>query len=187
MIDFDHIEGDCRAVWEEAYVKLSDEDKARILLVYITPSGHGLKVPDEACKDASRGAFLTTREDIILINEEKLFTYENEEFGKKYNEEYHAGHSQPTLQSEELRVKSEEFAAAPDNSQFSILNSQLEYHGVPYSKIVEAWLGGKKVEPGDRHRTSLILADHLRYITDNDPALIERILRETPFVKDIIE
>ena len=212
VIDFDHIEGDCRAVWEEAYAKLSDEDKARILLVYITPSGHGLKVvfmadvavgnlidnqkdfsaklglnPDEACKDASRGAFLTTREDIILINEEKLFTYENEEYGKKYNEEYHAGHSQPTLQVENGELKIENLAAAPENSQLSPLNSQLEYHGVPYSKIVEAWLGGKKVEPGDRHRTSLILADHLRYITDNDPALIERILRETPFVKDIIE
>ncbi len=122
VIDFDHIEGDCRAVWEEAYAKLSDEDKARILLVYITPSGHGLKVvfmadvnvgnlidnqkdfskklglnPDEACKDASRGAFLTTREDILFINEKKLFTYENTEFGEKYNSQYHAGHSQPTL------------------------------------------------------------------------------------------
>ena len=50
-----------------------------------------------------------------------------------------------------------------------------------------AWLGDKTVEPGDRHRTSLVLADHLRYITDNDPVLIERILRETPFVKDIVE
>ena len=101
VIDFDHIEGDCREVWAEAFAKLSDEDKARILLVYVTPSGHGLKVvfmadvnvgnlidnqkafsaklglnPDEACKDASRGAFLTTRQDIILLNE-KLFTYEN--------------------------------------------------------------------------------------------------------------
>jgi len=237
VIDFDHVDESLtpspspkgegsnytiREIWEEAYAKLSDEDKARILLVYITPSGHGLKVvfmadvavgnlidnqkdfsaklglnPDEACKDASRGAFLTTREDIILINEEKLFTYENEEFGKKYNEEYHAGHSQPTLQVEngELKIlgrakrqsRAENLAAAPENSQLSPFNSQLEYHGVPYSKIVEAWLGGKKVEPGDRHRTSLILADHLRYITDNDPVLIERILRDTPFVKDIIE
>ena len=117
VIDFDHIEGDCRAVWEEAYAKLSDEDKARILLVYITPSGHGLKVvfmadvavgnlidnqkdfsaklglnPDEACKDASRGAFLTTREDIILLDE-RIFTYENPEFGENYNEQYHAGKS----------------------------------------------------------------------------------------------
>ena len=61
------------------------------------------------------------------------------------------------------------------------------YHGVPYAKIVEAWLGDKKVQTGDRHRTSLVLADHLRYITDNDPVLIEKILRQTPFVKEIIE
>ena len=32
-----------------------------------------------------------------------------------------------------------------------------------------------------------MLADHLRYITDNDPVLIEKILRETPFVRDIVE
>jgi hypothetical protein len=226
VIDFDHIEGDCRTVWEEAYNKLSDEDKARILFVFVTPSGHGLKVvfmadagvgnlidnqivfskklglnPDEACKDASRGAFLTTSEDIIFIDEEKLITYESEEFGKKYNEEYHAGHSQPTLKvdSGECKVESQlkvdsaadggdtlnsELATAP---KLSTLNSKLEYHGVPYAKIVEAWLGDKKVEPGDRHRTSLVLADHLRYITDNDPVLIERILRDTPFVKDIVE
>ena len=61
------------------------------------------------------------------------------------------------------------------------------YHGVPYSEIVEAWIGDKKIEQGDRHRTSLVLADHLRYITDNDPVLIEKILRQTPFVKEIIE
>ena len=60
--------------------------------------------PDEACKDASRGAFLTTREDIILIDEERLFTYENEEFGKKYNEQYHHGKSQPTLDFAEIVV-----------------------------------------------------------------------------------
>ena len=61
------------------------------------------------------------------------------------------------------------------------------YHGVPYQKIVEAWLGGEEPQQGDRHRTSLVLADHLRYITDNDPKLIEQILRETPFVKEIVE
>ena len=62
----------------------------------------------------------------------------------------------------------------------------LTYHNVPYQTIVAAWLGDKKIEQGDRHRTSLVLADHLRYITDNDPKLIEQILRETPFVKEII-
>jgi len=211
VADYDHLQCDVRKLWEEAYAKLSDEDKARIVLVYVTPSGEGLKVVfmadvnvgnlidnqidfsaklglplDESCKDGCRGAFMTTEEDIILLDE-RIFDYENTEFGEKYNEEYHAGHSQPTLQIENGELKIENLAAAPENSQLSPFNSQLEYHGVPYSKIVEAWLGDKKVKQGDRHHTSLILADHLRYITDNDPVLIERILRETPFVKDIIK
>ena len=99
VIDFDHVDEGVqttplREIWAEAYDRLSDEDKARVLFVFITPSGHGLKVvfmadpavgnlidnqivfsqklglnPDEACKDASRGAFLTTSEDVILLDE----------------------------------------------------------------------------------------------------------------------
>ena len=122
VIDYDHIEGDVRKVWEEAYAKLSEEDKQKILFVYVTPSGHGLKVvfmadpaignlisnqivlslkmgltPDKSCSDGSRGAFLTTIDDVIFIDKEKLINYENEEFGKKYNESYHAGKSQCTI------------------------------------------------------------------------------------------
>ena len=44
VIDFDHVEGDCREVWQQAFSRLSDEDKARILFVFVTPSGHGLIV-----------------------------------------------------------------------------------------------------------------------------------------------
>ena len=223
VIDFDHVQGDVRKVWAEAYSKLSDEDKARILFVYVTPSGHGLKVvfmadanignlidnqivfslklgldPDEACKDASRGEFLTTNEDVIFINEEKLINYENKEFGEKYNEEYHAGHSQPTIDVDKVRAGIADMAsvesagenqqAIPGGDGGNLRDVEsLTYHGVPYSKIVAAWVGDKKIEQGDRHRTSLVLADHLRYITDNDPKLIEQILRETPFVKEIIE
>ena len=223
MIDFDHIEGDPREVWAAAFARLSDEDKARVLFVFVTPSGHGLKVvfiadaavgnlidnqkvfsqklglnPDEACKDASRGAFLTTREDIILIDEERLFTYENEEFGKKYNEQYHHGKSQPTLDFAEDSSAAGSVAAVQGAGENQPLVSggdgndarvaeSMTYHNVPYQTIVAAWLGDKKIEQGDRHRTSLVLADHLRYITDNDPKLIEQILRETPFVKEIID
>ena len=223
VIDYDHIEGDVRKVWEEAFNKLSEEDQKRILFVFVTPSGHGLKVvfmadpaignlidnqivfslkmglnPDESCKDASRGAFLTTSEDVIFIDEEQLINYENEEFGKKYNESYHAGHSQPTIDIDKARAdyNGDSSLQAAGENQPAVSGSHGEdprdaepvmYHGVPYNKIVEAWLGDKKVEPGDRHHTSLILADHLRYITDNDPVLIEKILRQTPFVKDIVE
>ena len=213
-----------REIWTEAYNKLSDEDKAKIVLVFVTPSGEGLKVVfeadvnvgnlidnqldfsaklglklDESCKDGCRGAFMTTAEDIISINEEKLITYENKEFGEKFNAEYRAGHSQPTISgrilplsrgsqrgSEQGNCKADQ-TTPPDGTPPNLGGEEDTYHGVPYAKIVEAWLDGKTVEPGDRHRTSLCLADHLRYITDNDPVLIERILREVPFVAEIVK
>ena len=219
VIDFDHIEGDCREVWAEAYAKLSDEDKARILLVYVTPSGHGLKVvfmadvnvgnlidnqkafsaklglnPDEACKDASRGAFLTTRQDIILLNE-KLFTYENEEFGKKYNDEYHAGHSQPTLNFAESHPDHAGVASvqtAAENQQ-GVLDGNgggvqsadaLSYNGVPYTKIIEAWLEGVNLEQ-NRHNTLVELTSHLRYLIGKNAKKIEEVVMQLPWVKDL--
>ena len=228
VIDFDHVEGDVRKVWEEAFSKLSDEDKAKILFVFVTPSGHGLKVvfmadasvgnlidnqivfsrklglnPDESCKDGSRGAFLTTEEDIILLDE-RIITYENPEFGEKYNEAYHEGKTQATITNTNSTNLTNNPSTSsgtkdscnlsdpcsennPSNPSNSCSVKELVYHGVPYSKIIEAWIGDKKVEQGDRHRTSLVLADHLRYITDNDPKLIEQILRQTPFVQEIVD
>ena len=219
VIDFDHIEGDCREVWAEAFAKLSDEDKARILLVYITPSGHGLKVvfmadvnvgnlidnqkafsaklglnPDEACKDASRGAFLTTRQDIILLNE-KLFTYENEEFGKKYNDEYHAGHSQPTLNFAEshpdhagmasVQTVGKDQQGVLDGNGGSVQSADaLSYNGVPYTKIIEAWLEGVNLEQ-NRHNTLVELASHLRYLIGKNAKKIEEVVMQLPWVKDL--
>ena len=208
VADYDHMEGDVREIWQQAYEKLTDEDKARIMLVFVTPSGQGLKVvftadvntgnlfdnianmseklglvADKSGKDGCRGAFMTTENDIISLNE-NLFTYEDKAFGEKYNVEYRAGHSAPTK-----AVAVADNKAQHNGGESRKVDNQemVTYHGVPYSKIVEAWLGDKKVESGDRHHTSLVLADHLRYITDNDAVLIEQILRQTPFVKDIVE
>jgi hypothetical protein len=219
VIDFDHIEGDCRAVWEEAYAKLSDEDKARILLVYITPSGHGLKVvfmadvavgnlidnqkdfsailglnPDEACKDASRGAFLTTREDIILLDE-RIFTYENPAFGEKYNERYHQGKSQPTdLFTTTMTTKTTDAAsggnslASSEDEKLSELSSKkepdLSYNGVPYVKIIEAWLDGKDLT-NKRHDTLVELANHLRYLCGKNAKKIEEVVMQLAWVQDL--
>ena len=209
-----------REIWEEAYSKLSDEDKARILLVYITPSGHGLKVvfkadvtvgnlidnqkdfsaklglnPDEACKDASRGAFLTTREDILLINENELFTYENNEFGEKYNSQYHAGHSQPTLDSAKTDAGGSGMAAvqaAGENQQGvhdgnggSLQSAEsLSYNGVPYVKIIEAWLDGKDLT-NKRHDTLVELANHLRYLCGKNAKKIEKVVMQLAWVQDL--
>ena len=220
VIDFDHIDSltpdpspkgegsrkTVREIWDEAYAKLSDEDKARILLVYVTPSGHGLKVvfiadaavgnlidnqkvfsqklglnPDEACKDASRGAFLTTREDILLINEEKLFTYENEEFGKKYNAEYHAGHSGPTKTAAVADTK-----AGQGSETVGTVDAQkvVTYNDVPISKIIEAWMEGRNLT-NHRHDTLVELTDHLRYLIGKNPTKITEVVMTLPWVQDL--
>ncbi|MBR4731050.1 MAG: hypothetical protein IK075_12450 [Prevotella sp.] len=228
VIDFDHVdeqtlpqplpkkEGSSytlREIWDEAYAKLSDEDKARILLVYITPSGHGLKVvfmadvnvgnlidnqkdfsaklglnPDEACKDASRGAFLTTSEDIIFIDESRLFTYENEEFGKKFNEQYHHGKSQPTI---ETYPDSEHTGTVPAvrSSQSTeglspACSAEETYNGVPYSKIIEAWLEGVNLE-NNRHNTLTALAADLRYILGFNAKKITEQVMQLQWVQEL--
>ncbi len=104
---------------EKKLSKLS-ELSSRILLVYVTPSGHGLKVVfkadvqkgnlidnqhamaevlgvevDESCKDASRMSFICKESDILYIDKE-LFTYENKEFAERYDALYRDGHSQAT-------------------------------------------------------------------------------------------
>ena len=91
-----------------------------ILLVYITPSGKGLKIVfkadaskgnlidnqhamakvlgvevDESCKDASRMSFICKESDILYIDKE-LFTYENKEFSERFTALYRDGHSQAT-------------------------------------------------------------------------------------------
>ena len=243
VIDFDHVDSltpdpspkgegskkTVREIWDEAYAKLSDEDKARILFVFVTPSGHGLKVvfiadvnvgnlidnqkdfsaklglnPDEACKDASRGAFLTTSEDIILIDEEKLFTYENEEFGKRYNALYRNGHSQSTKETHlaaddrtnrtdsvdnhtEKKSLSPVVLAEEKNSENPL--SSAAYHGVPYQKIIEAWatqrFGAK--EGASRHEASVVLARDLYIMTDRDKQKTLALLMVQPWVQQIIE
>ena len=223
VIDYDHVEGDVRQVWEEAYAKLSDEDKARILLVYVTPSGHGLKVvfiadvnvgnlidnqinfscklnlsPDEACKDASRGAFLTTSDDIILINEEKLFTYENEEFGKKYNGEYRAGHSQPTVNIAQNSAVSADLAAVESagenqsavpvsNGEYLRTAESLTYHGQPFLPIIKAWADQRFESDGvSRHEASVVLARDLYIMTDRDKQKTLALLMVQPWVQEMI-
>ena len=224
VIDFDHVEGDVRKVWAEAFAKLSDEDKARVLFVFVTPSGHGLKVvfiadaavgnlidnqiifslklglnPDEACKDASRGAFLTTIDDVIFIDEEKLINYENEDFGKKYNDEYHAGHSQPTIDIAKIRADGADLAhvegAAKDRPAVSgsdgenkLAVNALTYHNVAYLTIIEAWskqrFSGTNVS---RHEASVVLARDLYIMTDRDKQATLALLMAQKWVQEIVQ
>ena len=228
VIDFDHVdegtppqplscsEGSSysiRDIWEAAYSKLSDEDKDRILLVYITPSGHGLKVvftadvgvgtlidnqldfsaklglnPDESCKDATRGAFLTTKDDIIFINEEKLFTYENKDFAEKFNADYRNGNSAPTnpdfVAGKKAGQKSEKRSKVD-----SVQDVRKEWRGYDVQTLIDARFGDKKPCAADsnRHNESLKLASDLLVLFDGDKQTALQILKAQPWVQEIIE
>ena len=110
---------DLYAKWRKELPELFAEGGS-ILLVYITPSGKGLKIVfkadiskgnlidnqhamakvlgvevDESCKDASRMSFICKETDILYLDRE-LFTYENKAYGEKYDALYRDGHSQGT-------------------------------------------------------------------------------------------
>ena len=119
VMDVDHIE-EPLTLYQGWVEKGLDWKELGIVLIYITPSGKGLKIVfkadvkkgnlidnqhamaevlgvevDESCKDASRMSFICKESDILYIDKE-LFTYENKEFAEKYDAEYRAGHSGDT-------------------------------------------------------------------------------------------
>lgn len=113
MLDIDHVDNPV-AIYESIPQHMFDEVACDtpILLVHVTPSGHGLRIVfggsvkrgnltdnqhfmasllgvscDEACKDASRGSFVPQAADILYINE-KIFDYDNPEFDKTFGDFY---------------------------------------------------------------------------------------------------
>ena len=206
VMDVDHVD-DPRGTWSQIdneKLTIDNELRKQILLVYITPSGKGLKivfkadpkkgnlidnqhamakvlgvVVDESCKDASRMSFICKESDILYIDKE-LFTYENKEFSERYDALYRDGHSQAT-QSHGGDTQSPCVTESEEQEN-------LNYHGIEYGKICEAWqtAQGGAPAPGDRHRTMLQMALDLRYICDNQPDMVDRVLRMCGFVQDVI-
>ena len=204
VMDIDHIEKP-REVFEGWGI--AELRNHGVLLVYITPSGKGLKVVfkanveynlidnqhqmakvlgvevDEACKDASRMSFICKEDDILFIDKE-LFTYENKEYGERFDALYRDGRSQGSVEHKENPSKNLEEEITLEKNE----EGEYCYHGVKYRDICEAWQasqGGAPV-PGDRHRTMLQMALDLRYITDNRPENIVCVLKLCRFVQDII-
>ena len=155
---------------------------------------------DASCIDASRISYAPMREDVYYLNEEELLNYYDEAFDKKYCETYRSGSTAATDKThsfDELRVKNEELRVENEDgrsneseapSPFGEGGGRGLYHGVEYAKICEAWqeAQGGAPAPGDRHRTMLQMALDLRYICDNQPDMVDRVLRMCGFVQDII-
>ena len=187
------------------------EGLSRILLVYVTPSGKGLKIVfkartewgnlidnqhamakvlgvevDESCKDASRMSFICKESDILFINKE-LFTYENKEFAEKYEPEYRANHSGATKTDvvANTRVKQK-----PDESgQVDADPVSLTWRGYDIQSIIDQRYADKLPCKADsnRHAESLKLATDLLLMLDGDKRQVQRIVEDQPWVQEIID
>ncbi|UKK66750.1 hypothetical protein L6466_03520 [Prevotella communis] len=211
VMDVDHIENPL-TLYQGWVEKGLDWKALGIELIYITPSGQGLKIVfkarldwgnlidnqhamakvlgvevDESCKDASRMSFICKESDILFIDKE-LFTYENKEYGERYDVEYRDGHSQETKTTTDLADGTDNPSNQSNPCSEENNEENLRYHGIEYKEICEAWQTAQGGAPatGDRHRTMLQLALDLRYICDNQPEMVDRVLRMCGFVQDVI-
>jgi len=207
VMDIDHVDAP-RKTWElidNGQLTIDNELRKRILLVYITPSGKGLKIVfkadvkkgnlidnqhamaevlgvevDESCKDASRMSFICKEEDILYINKE-LFTYENKEFAERYNDLYRDGHSQGSKQSDTLGTGTTvPRERSTDGSQSPCVAESpcVAFKGRAYSEIIEEWWkrNGGEPQEGERNVKLYQLAVNLRAICDNNKALLLQVM-----------
>ena len=118
VMDVDHVENPQKVY--ESWFKALNFEQLGIVLIYITPSGEGLKIVfkarhdwgnlidnqhamakvlgvevDESCKDASRMSFICKETDIMYLDKE-LFTYEDKEYDEQFSALYRNGSSQAT-------------------------------------------------------------------------------------------
>ena len=155
---------------------------------------------DASCIDASRISYAPTRADVYYLNMEELLNYYDKEFDEKLSGEYRQRHTDPIdkthsfedpLLSSCLEGSGKKEDVRRNNSENNDENNEekeLYYRGVSYKDICEAWQASQGGAPscGDRHRTMLQMALDLRYICDNNPESVDRVLKLCGFVQDII-
>ena len=208
VMDVDHVENP-----QEKYMewKTLDFGKLGILLVYVTPSGHGLKVVfkadvskgnlidnqhamakvlgvevDESCKDASRMSFICKESDILYMDKE-LFSYENKEFAEKYDAEYRAGNSRAAA-TDNVAVKTAEQGSA-DGGQVDAGAVSLTWKGYDVQSIIDCRYADKLPCAADsnRHNESLKLASDLLILFDGDKQKTLAMLKAQKWVQEIID
>ena len=212
VMDIDHIDNPL-TIYQGWVEKGLDWKDLGIVLIYITPSGKGLKIVfkadaekgnlidnqhamakvlgvevDESCKDASRMSFICKESEILFIDKE-LFTYENKDFAEKFGTEYRANHSGAT--------KTAVVASAPvkqgtgqertvDTEQ--VENNHVIWRGYDLQSIIDARYGDKLPcrDDSNRHTESLKLATDLMLMLDGDKTAVQRAVEAQPWVQEII-
>ena len=209
-IDIDGVK-DPKAMFE-GWQKTLDFKALKIYLIYITPRGNGLRVvfrcnvsrgnlidnqmwmceklgvePDESCKDASRGYFLTSAENFLFDNLKEMYDDDaDSEFIKKYEPVYRAGNSGGTksgAQANKTSGQGLENVGTVDDSPVDV-----KWHGYEVQKIIDARYAAKLpcADDHNRHKESLKLATDLLLMLDGDAKLVLRIVAAQEWVKEIV-
>ena len=212
MMDIDHLEVDPQTLIDK-WLSREDFKELGILLIYISPSGKGIKVVfiarpewgnlidnqfemaqllgvkiDLGCKDAARASFIPKADDVKYLDE-RLFTYSNPEYDEQYGSLYRrkpakSGSTQKKWREYEKQLRGKgEKPQKAESEESSVL-----YHGVPYSKIADELvktLG--EPDKGDRHKTMMQMGNMLSVICDNDPRLLTTIMKGQPFIQEIVK
>jgi len=201
MYDVDHLPNP-RGYWEQKRQELEARGVMRyVVLAHITPSTEGLRlffiIPagmdlaeaqrwmsqqmgdanyDASVKDYARSSFVVPEGYVLYLDEERLF---NEELRMK-NEELAAA-SNPSVGTHHGASDAAANAAADDAANTPQADAPWcvpTFKGIPYSEIIQQWfrLAGGEPMQGERNDKLHRLASHLRYIADNDEALLLQVM-----------
>ena len=218
MVDYDHVENP-REKFEEIQNNF-DLKALGVVLFFITPGGEGLKSVsiadinynlndnqqlwakkfgltakiDKGTKDSSRLSYVPKWDDILYIDEETLFNYDNPLYDEKYGRQYREGNSQGKLDFAEDKAGKDD---QEDELKVDLTAIHLDenedgvycYHGVPYTDILNKWLELKGGKPsiGDRHDRMLSLSGELRRIVNNKPANVLWLMKQADFYEEFVK
>ena len=172
MLDIDHVENPM-GVWER--LQQQEELMKRVVLVHLTSSGQGIRIiftaditlgnladnqivlaeqlgytADDSCIDATRNSFAPKEEDILFIDEERLFTYYDEAFDKEFTPEYRKKQTQPLHH---------QFSESDSNSKTKaeterprVEQSSMTWRGFDLQAIIDAKYGDDLPREGGKSR-----------------------------------
>ncbi len=229
MFDVDHVDNP-REIFEKTQVEGFPWE---IVMGHKTSSGRGLRLvakarpeigniadnqielamalgvmADASCVDASRISYAPSIEDVYFLNEEELINYYNEEFDKKYCEEYRQGHTEPTdsrhsfddcaghsghhpAKKTDVANKTPKSGSGDERKVDAgqVENNDVKWRGYELQSIIDARYGDKLPckEDSNRHAESLKLATDLMLMLDGDKALVRKVVEAQPWVQEIID
>ncbi|WP_288315973.1 BT4734/BF3469 family protein [uncultured Mediterranea sp.] len=137
---------------------------------------------DASVKDYARSSFVVPEGYVLYLDEERLFNgelkIENGELPASTNPLVGTHHGASDDDANAADTPQADVAAPADTPQADAPWCVPTFKGVPYSEIIGQWFrlaGGEPVQ-GERNDKLHRLASHLRYIADNDEALLLQVM-----------